>query len=205
MDDAVDPRRAAFSAVTVRPSLPASPDSSGPGPDAPVLRGIGSPAPPKPVVAPPPSDAGDDRPVQLAATPVPPRLGALEAAPRKRERRPAQGQPPPRDTPPPTRIGTRRGNLVYIQTQVTPAVSDQLDRAADSQDLVLGEVLMACVREFTPASLGAQPRRRRRGNQVRRDIGVLPAEADEVLEASSRAGLTVSAFLRQALEKQLPG
>jgi signal recognition particle subunit SEC65 len=65
--------------------------------------------------------------------------------------------------------------------------------------------LMACVRSFTPASLGAQPRRRRRGNQVRRDIGVLPAEADEVLEASSRAGLTVSAFLRQALEKHLPG
>jgi tetrahydromethanopterin S-methyltransferase subunit G len=101
-------------------------------------------------------------------------------------------------------IGTRRGNLVYLQTQITPALSARLDELADEEDVVLGEVLMRCVRAFRPENPTTHPRRRRRsGNQVRRDIGVLPSEAAEVMGAMTAANLTVSAFLRQALERHL--
>ena len=209
MDDIVDDRRAAFSNVPVRPPAANPAPTAASEPAVPALRGIGSPPPPKPAAA-APVETGDTFSAEpLEPTPVPPVVETGGDTARSREKQGGSARRPAAPTAtspapaPPARIGTRRGNLVYIQTQVTPAVSQQLDRQADSENLVLGEVLMACARAYKPAAAGSQPRRRRRGNQVRRDIGVLPSEADEVLAASTAAGMTVSAFLRQALEAHL--
>jgi hypothetical protein len=200
VSDVDDPRRAAFAKVSVR-AEPASPAN----PADPALRAVGGSPPPKPAPVALPPEPDDERP----ADPAP------ESASLPGPASPETGTPRPAGRPPRARgaaktdserrhIGTRRGNLVYIQTQITPALSARLDQAAEEQDVVLGEVLMASVRAFRPDSTDSHPRRRRRGgNPVRRDIGVLPTEAAQVLDASTAAGLTVSAFLRQALERHL--
>lgn len=205
MAEPIDPRRAAFASVAVRPAatLPAT-DTGEPEPEQPVepvLRGVGGPPPPKPahVHAEPTNDLPAEPP---APTPPPPL--ARQSGPRRDARNSRSGGGPAGKDTERRHIGTRRGNLVYLQTQITPGLSARLDQLANEEDVVLGEVLMRCVRAFRPENPTTHPRRRRRsGNQVRREIGVLPSEAAEVMGAMTTANLTVSAFLRQALERHL--
>ena len=203
----IDPRRAAFASVALRPEPALSPpdtDESDPKPPVePVLRGVGCPPPPKPAPLPPAAPKSDLPTDPPAPTPNPPSTTSRQPGPRRDARNSRSGGAAAKDAER-RYIGTRRGNLVYLQTQITPALSDRLDQLADEEDVVLGEVLMRCVRAFRPDSPAVRPRRRRRsGNQVRRDIGVLPSEAAEVLDAMNAARLTVSALLRQALERYL--
>src|SRR6202011_3522793 len=102
-------------------------------------------------------------------------------------------------------FGTRRGNLVYIQTALSPTLADALHQRAQAEDVVLGEILMAAVRTLIDGEDGPPPakRRRRGATPVRKDIGLLPNEAADIYQAATDAGYLPSAFMRLALENYL--
>lgn len=103
------------------------------------------------------------------------------------------------------RFGTRRGNLCYIQTSISPTLSSLLDERARADDVVLGEVAYQAVLAMDGDAGGRRVRRRRSGNPVRRDIGFLPDEAEDTVTRAKAAGYRPSAFLRLALERYLVG
>ncbi|MGI8750916.1 MAG: hypothetical protein ACR2MN_01085 [Acidimicrobiales bacterium] len=102
-------------------------------------------------------------------------------------------------------FGTRRGNLCYIQTSISPMLSGLLDERARQDDVVLGEVAYQAVLAMDGDGQGRRVRRRRSGNPVRRDIGFLPDEAADTVNRATAAGYRPSAFLRLALEGYLRG
>ncbi len=102
-----------------------------------------------------------------------------------------------------SRFGTRRGNLCYIQTSISPTLSGMLDERSKQEDVVLGEVAYQAVLAMNGDGLGRRVRRRRSGNPVRRDIGFLPDEAEDTVQRAAAAGYRPSAFLRLALEGYL--
>lgn len=102
-------------------------------------------------------------------------------------------------------FGTRRGNLTYIQTSVSPTLSGLLDERARQEDVVLGEVAYQAVLAMDGDGSGRRVRRRRSGNPVRRDIGFPPEEAEDTVKRAVAAGYRPSAFLRLALEAYLGG
>ncbi len=104
-----------------------------------------------------------------------------------------------------SRFGTRRGNLCYIQTSISPTLSGLLDERARTDDVVLGEVAYQAVLAMNGDGQGRRIRRRRSGNPVRRDIGFLPDEAEDTVHRAAAAGYRPSAFLRLALEGYLNG
>lgn len=100
-------------------------------------------------------------------------------------------------------FGTRRGNLCYIQTSISPTLSTLLDERARADDVVLGEVAYQAVLAMNGDGPGRRVRRRRSGNPIRRDIGFLPEEAEDTVMRASASGYRPSAFLRLALEGYL--
>jgi len=100
-------------------------------------------------------------------------------------------------------FGTRRGNLCYLQTSISPGLSELLDAQARSANVALGEVAYQAVRALADDESVRRVRRRRTGNPVRRDIGFLPSEADDVVGRAAAAGYRPSAYLRLALERYL--
>jgi hypothetical protein len=93
----------------------------------------------------------------------------------------------------------------YIQFQVAAHVSDLLDRRADEDDLVLGEVVMDAIRAFNASGppAGTARRRRRTRNPVRRSVLVRSGEAREVETVAAQHGLSQSGLVRTALESYL--
>ena len=158
------------------------------------------PPPPKPTVAPVQLEDNTDEPMAapavLAAAPAPP-TSARPVAPAK----------PPRSAPRldgDRRLGTQRHRMRYVQFQLTPELSERLTARANTEDVVLGEVVMDAVRTYgnRPAE---EPRRRRRREQVavRRSVLVRPEEANQIAEVAERCEETPSALIRRCLELHL--
>ena len=167
-------------------------------------RGIALPPPPKPTVAPvadePAEPAGDP---DAAASPEP----AAAVPARLKPKRPVQQAQRPRPAPPQTelpRLGTQRHRLRYVQVQLTPEMSERLTTRAQTEGLVLGEVVMEAVRSY-----GAQPvedprrRRRQEAVAVRRSILLRPEEANLIAEVAEQCAETPSALIRRCLDRHL--
>lgn len=205
----IDPRRAGF-ATAIRPgpkNPPAGPDT----PAQPPVRGLHLSAPPKPVVSAPAAEpVGAPADVPLIPGPPGPGIPGTQSSTTPSGRSATSGKeasPPEFESEDPAvRYGSRRGSLTFVASSMSGPVAEAFEAVAVDADVVLGEVLMASVRNYvehtSPTSHAL--RRRRGGNPVRREIGVRPAEAIEIYRAADERMMRPSALMREALEQYLP-
>jgi len=153
-------------------------------------RGVRSAPPPRPEITPPP--------------PPPPERSGDTPGESTRRTRPTSAKR--QQAGEATTYGTRRHGRVYVQVLLGPATSSRLDRKAETEDVVLGEILMDAVHSFVDQPHGLEQRRRRRRHiehGTRRAILILPDEAGEIAQLARQLGLNGSALMRAALEAYL--
>jgi hypothetical protein len=193
-DTPTDPRHRGFAAA-VRPPAPESTQPrrgiAGPPPSTPVITNI-PPLDDEPTPASPTrTEPASARPGRLADTLGSQHLLSVRTHPEHDRGRGG--------------LGVQRHNMRYVQFQVTPAISDLLTDRAETEDVVLGEVVMDALRAFdTKPTTATTFRRRRRGKTtVRRSILVRPEEADQIKTMADKHALTPSGLIRRSLEQYL--
>lgn len=91
-----------------------------------------------------------------------------------------------------------------MQIQLTPKMSEHLTTRAQTEGVVLGEVVMEAVRSYGPQPVD-DPRRKRRQEAVavRRSVLLRPEEANLIAEVAEQSAETPSALIRRCLERHL--
>lgn len=169
-------------------------------------RGIALPPPPKPTVTlveDDPAEAVDSTDDTATAPQEPAAAGPARPNP-KRPARQAEGSRSAPVQPGTSRLGTQRHRLRYVQIQLTSEMSERLTTRAQTEGVVLGEVVMDAVRAYGPQPVD-DPRRKRRQESVavRRSVLLRPEEANLIAEVAEQCGETPSALIRRCLERHL--